>query len=79
MGDPKKIFTLHSSPPPDGPDQYKFTITYTDDQVDTIQAEYFGTSIDNANFILFGNGDMDETPPTLIKVDLIKKIETIKL
>ena len=73
------ILTLHGGGKGTIQNKYKFTITYENNDVEEIYAEYFGTSLDNSNFMVFGNGDPELTPPVLIKVEAIRKIKATKL
>ena len=54
--------------------KYIYEVTYIDGVVEQIESDYFGLSTENPNFIIFGVGEEDTTPPIIIRSDQIRKV-----
>lgn len=60
---------------------YTCKITFIDKSFEIIEnVLYFGSSVDNVNFLIFGTieHDKENIPPTLVREAEVRKIETFK-
>jgi hypothetical protein len=55
--------------------RYKFIVTLQDYKQLEYEGEYLGTSMDNPQFILIGEGDQNGPPKVMIKIDEVVFID----